>query len=282
MIKKIIIFGDQLYKSEDGYINYGLHKALTSIGYDTHIVNKYNIKDFGDTENMYIINNLNDNEIIPLNNTNYYVLIKYSSPRFSAMQNKLTIIEYSATIDKNLLNTYTHSGNYVYQKNQTIIMPWGSLLTPVEIIENLHNFVELKDREDIIYMTRNYDAIMLRKANASDIKIHKKKMITLEKEKKIIEESKFSYCLSKTPGKIDYKVITHLSYGAMCITDCLLTHQYLDNKLCFIDDNMSMKTLTENYYDTFKKNNLFDLMENICNNHTFSHRVKHILDYFNL
>ena len=284
MVKNIIILGDPLYKSEAGYINYGFMKAFQYLQYNVYCVNNDNkdiLNDLGDTDNMYIINDLKNNKLIPINTTNYYVLIKYTSKEFLKMPYKLVIKEYDTTIPQWRIDTYKHLGNNVYHRKFNMIMPWGSTLTPVEIMNNLKNFVELKDREEL-FMTRTYNKDMLQKINNSNVKICLKKMISVENEKELLRNAKFSCCLSYTPTKIDYRVITHISYGVMCATDCPLTHAYLNNKTLYIDDITNMETLTNDYYSSFKKNDLFDLMENVCNNHTFSNRVKLILDYFKL
>ena len=285
MINNIIIFGDPLYKNEDGYINHGLYKAFQSFGYKVYIINKSNINildKIDKTINMYIINTEQHNNLIPFKYSNYYVLIKCDSNYKSnilSMTNNLTIVEYNNNIDT---TAYTNYGDYIYKKDRTIIMPWGSLLTPNEIINNLSNFVEFRDRNDNICMTRNYNADMLRKSNISNLKIVKKRIITLENEKELVEKCKFSLSLNKKPCTIDHKILTHLSYGAMCISDCLLTCSYLDNQICYIDDMNNIETIIETYCNTFKKNNLFNLMENIYNNHTFCHRIQNILTFFNL
>ncbi len=284
MVKNIIILGDPLYKSDAGYINYGFMNAFKSLGYDTYCINGDNkniINDLGTTNNMYIINDIRHNNIIPIDTSNYYILIKYSNKKFLKMPNKMVIKEYNTDIQQWRLNLYTNLGDNIYQQKWNFIMPWGSLLTPKEIINNLKNFVELKDR-DGIFMTRNYTTDMLKQVSSSNVKICLRKMISLENEKELLRGAKFSCCLTTTPKTIDYKVLTHLSYGVMVATNCQLTHQYLDSKTLYIDDIKNKKSLTDNYYGSFKKNDLFDLMENIYNNHTFTNRVKIILDYFGL
>ena len=284
MVKHVIILGDPLYKSDAGYVNYGFMNAFKASGYMVCCMNddnKNRICEMGTTGNMYIINDTNNNEIIPLDQSNYYVLIKYSNKKFLDMRNKLVIKEYSTDIAQWRLDTYTNLGNNIYQNKWQMVMPWGSLLTPVEIMNNLKNFVELKDRE-CIFMTRDYTTTMLKQANSSDTKVCLKKMISLEDEKELLRGSKFSCCLTTNQKIIDYKVLTHLSYGIMVATDCQMTHEYLGSKTLYIDDITNLKSLTDNYYDSFKKNDLFDLMENISSNHTFVNRVKIILDYFGL
>jgi len=284
MVKNIIILGDPLYKSENGYVNYGFMNAFKASGYNVCCINDDNkncIYDMETTNNMYIINDTRNNDVIPLDTRSYYVLIKYSNKKFLEMPNKLIIKEYSTDIPQWRLDTYTNLGNNIYQRKWNFVMPWGSLLTPKEIMNNLKNFVELKDRE-CMFMTRDYTTKMLQETNKSDTKICLKKMISLENEKELLRGAKFSCCLTYTPKTIDYKVLTHLSYGVMVATDCQMTHEYLGSKTLYIDDITNMKSLTDSYYSSFKKNDLFDLMENICNNHTFSNRIKIILDYFGL
>ena len=284
MVNNVIILGDPLYKTNDGYVNYGFMKAFQENGYNTYCINNDNkniLNDLGTTYNMYIINNNDLNHIIPIDTTNYYILIKYSNKKFLEMPNKLVIKEYSTNIAQWRLDTYNHLGNNIYQRKWQMVMPWGSTLTPTEIMNNLKKFTELKDRSGI-YMTREYTTDMLQKTNESDIKIYLKKMISLENEKELLRNAKFSCCLLHRPSFIDYKVITHLSYGVMVATDCPLTYAYFDDKILFIDDISNMEELTDNYYSSLKKEDLFNLMEDICNNHTFCSRVKIILDYFGL
>ena len=97
MVKNIIILGDPLYKSEEVFVNYGFMHALKEHGYNVCCINTNNkntITECGDTNNMYIINTHNQelNNIIPVNQSNYYVLIKYINTEFLKMRNKIDIL----------------------------------------------------------------------------------------------------------------------------------------------------------------------------------------------
>ena len=91
-----------------------------------------------------------------------------------------------------------------------------------------------------------------------------------------------SVCYVSIPEKIDYKTLTHLSYGTMCVSNSQATDDFLNNKLCYLADTSTFNESVESFYGTVKKEDIFSLMELIINNHTFLHRVNSILRYFNI
>ena len=283
MINNIIIFGKKLYQGEDGYVNYGLYNALKSFDkYNIILIDNHNLSDFdniGDN-NLIIVNSIENNEYIPLNNKNYYVLIKFKATDLRKMHNKLYVKEYNSNIPQKRLNMYTKIDDYTYIFKMNMIMPWGSLLTPSDIQNNLKEFIELKDRSD--YISTNFNNTILQKINKSSVKIKLNKFLSLDDEIELIRKSQFSCCFTKNKNTIDYKLLTHLTYGTFCITDSEVTHSFLSDKTCYVDNITEIKEVSEDYFNSFKKNDLFDLIENIMNNHTFVNRVSRILNYFNI
>ena len=75
-------------------------------------------------------------------------------------KNRVSITEYSTNFD---LSRYTKIEDYIYEfrRKRSLVMPYGSILTPTQIIENLDNFINMIDREDKIILTRDYDNSIL-------------------------------------------------------------------------------------------------------------------------
>lgn len=293
MVYNVYIFGSKLYTDGDsGYINYGFYNAIKENKlnkfWNVYWFNNDNIQEFKDLlknpdnthHDMYIINTYQNNNIIPIHQSNYYVLIKFLDKKFLKMYQKLVIKEYNKNIHEWRVNTYKEIGKLCYLRNFNMIMPWGSLLTPKEIKENLKTFIELKDRENKYISVRKYNNMS--QFNKSNVPIIIKRVISIEDELELIKKIKFSCCFNNNFNTIDYKVLTHLSYGTLCVTDCQLTYEFLDEKICYTNDTSNLKNTSETYFNNIKKNELYELIEYIANNHTFSDRLKLILNYFNI
>ena len=284
MIENVVIFGNKLYK-EDSYINFGFYNAFCEFDYNIEWIDEDNLEiiEKMQTNTIFIINTTKNIEKIPVHISNYYIIIKGDSKRFRTMdRNKLFLIEYDST---KVTSKYTKIDNYVYQykRKRTLMMPYGSMLTPNQIIENLADFVNFENREDKIVMTRDYDNRILDeviKTKAKNIII--KKLISLDDEIDLIRKIKLSCCFASNKNKIDFKTLTHITYGTYCITNSEVTHQLLNEQTCYLSDASTFSSTHIDYLDSIKKNELFDLIELIINNHTFLHRVKTILKYFNI
>jgi hypothetical protein len=293
MVYNIYIFGSKMYTDgEEGYINYGFYNAIKENKlnkfWQVYWFNDDNIQEFQDLlkipdnthHDMYIINTHKNNDIIPVNQSNFYVLIKFLDKKFLKMYKKLVIKEYNKVLHEWRINTYKEIGKLCYLRNFNMIMPWGSLLTPNQIKENLKSFIQLKDREDKYISVRKYNNMT--QFNKSNVPITIKRIISIEDELDLVKKIKFSCCFSNNFNTIDYKVLTHISNGTLCITDCQLTHEFLDEKTCYISDTSNLKDTSETYFNNFEKYELYTMMEDIANNHTFLNRLQLILDYFNI
>ena len=284
MINKVIIFGKQLYHN-DGYINFGFYNAFIEMGYDAYWICKNNLDEIkGNEKNtMFVINETENCNIIPLDKSNYYVIIKGDSKHFRSMdKNRVHLFEYSTTIN---LSRYTKIEDYIYEfrRKRTLIMPYASIATPNQIIDNLKDFVDKENREDKIVLVRNYDNnIQNDIINANSKCLTIKKLISLDNEVDLIRKVKLSCCFTSNVNKIDHKVLTHVAYGTMCMTNSLLTDNLLKNKLCYLANTSTLDSVCNAYFDSIKKEELFDLIEYILNNHTFVNRIKTILNYFRI
>jgi len=284
MFQSVVIFGKELYH-EDGYINFGFYNAFLEMGYDTYWIHENNldeIKEFGNNT-LFIINEVKNSELIPINISNYYVIIKANGKSFRCMdKNRVHLLEYSTDLD---LNRYTKIEDYIYEfrRKRMIVMPYASIATPTQIIDNLKNFIDKKDREDKIVLARNYDNnIQNDIINANSKRLTIKKLLLLDNEVDLIRKVKLSCCFTSNKKKIDHKTLTHIAYGTMCITNSSITNDLMKNKLCYLADTSTLDDDCDDYFDSIKKEELFDLIEYIINNHTFINRIKTILNYFGI
>ena len=109
-----------------------------------------------------------------------------------------------------------------------------------------------------------------------------KKLILLDNEVNLVRKVKLSCCFASDINKIDHKTLTHIAYGTMCLTNSLVTDNFLKNKLCYLEDVSTMDSIYSSYFDSIKKEELFDLIEFIVNNHTFVNRIQTIKKYFSI
>ena len=285
MIKNVVIFGKRLYYTQ-GYINYGFYNAFLEFGkYNVYWISEDNLDEMENIkqDTIFVVNDDKNNHLIPLDLSCYYILIKANMFRFRVMdKNKISIVEYKTNADLSKF-IEIEDNIFLYKRKRTMIMPYGSMLTPTQIIENLAYYVEKIDRENKYIMTRNYSNVILDEIiNTNSKKLIVKKIISLDEEVELIRKIRMSVCYVSIPEKIDYKTLTHLSYGTMCVTNSQATNDFLNNKLCYLTDTSQFETSVESFYDSLKKEDIFSLMELIINNHTFYHRVNSILRYFNI
>ena len=284
MIERVVIFGKELYH-EDGYVNFGFYNAFLEMGYETHWICCKNLSEMKDITNntLFLINDTENCKVIPLNKSNYYVIIKGDGGHFRSIdKNRVHIHEY--TTDYNL-SRYTKIEDYIYEfrRKRILVMPYASLLTPNQIIENLENFVDKEDRECKMVLTRDYDNnIQNDIITANSKKLIIKKLISLDDEVNLIRKVRLSCCFSSKKNVIDPKVLTHISYGTMCITNSTITNNLLKDKLYYLEDQSTLDGICHEYFSSIKKEELFNLIEFIINNHTFINRIKTIFNYFGI
>lgn len=285
MYNKVIVIGPYLYH-KDSYINFGFQNAFLEKNIETYWIHNKNINDLNKINNqkniLYIINTLNKDIInnIPLFNENYYVIIKCPTNKFEKM-NSLKIIEYSSDLD---VSNFKKIDDYIYKSEKKIIMPFGTILTPSQIIENLEDFIEIKDRNENIIFTGQYDNINHK--NLIDINCNRtiiKKLISLENEIELIRKTLLSCCFSSDKSKIDIKTLTHISYGTQILTNSKIIKDFLDNKCEYINDMKEYNycKLIKKTKET-KKENIFHMIQKIINKHTFMNRISLINDFFNI
>jgi len=285
MIENVVIFGNKLY-NEDSYINFGFYNAFFEFGdYNIEWVDEKNLEVLEEmTRNtMFIINHLTYNDRIALHSSNYYVLIKSEPKRFRTMdKNRVSILEYDSSRN---MSKYTKIDDYIYEyrRKRTLIIPYASMLTPSQIIDNLADFVELEDRKNCTVLTRSYNNKILGeliKTRTKDICL--KRLISLDDEVELIRNINLSCCFASNPNKIDYKTLTHISYGTMCVTNSETTHKLLKEKTFYLSDATTFCEKKDDYVNSIKKNEIFDLIELITNNHTFFNRIRTIFNYFGI
>lgn len=263
---KIIIYGDK-NRMNKSYINYGFYKAFEYLRFDTKHITRHQIKSLKFTEpTLFIVNDKANNKHIPIHNKHMYVLINYDKNYFSFVNKKLIIKEYDSRLD---FKDMKKIEDYIYKKGNELIMPWGSILTPPEIIKNIEKFKEYSNRRIPLILTRKY--------KLTDIQYMKKKylykpILKLDKEIEMVSNSKCSICIYDN-NKIDHKALTHITCGTNIISNSDETRKMLGNKV---------GDLTSDFNEGYQKNQLYYLIENILNNHTFCSRVFNILDHFEI
>lgn len=263
---KIIIYGDK-NQTNNSYINLGFFKAFNYLKFDTRQVTKNQIKSLTfDEPTLFIVNDKSNNKHIPLDNKHMYVLINFDKKYFTNVKNTLIIKEYDSKLN---LKNVKKLEEYIYLRDNILIMPWGSILTPPEIIKNLETIKGQNNRRIPLILTRKHKLPQIRYIKK---KYSYKPVCKFEKELEMVSNSKCSICIYDN-DKIDHKALTHLTCGTNIISNSDETRKFLENKV---------GDLTSNFNKDFKKNNLYHLIENILNNHTFCGRVFNILDFFDL
>ena len=285
MYDKVIIVGPYLYHN-DSYINFGFYNSFFERNKNTYWIHKKNINNISniDHKNVLYIINTNDIEMIkniPIDNSNYYVIIKCPSKKFENVNNLLIIKEYYNDI--NIIN-YEKLDDYIYKKDKEIIMPYGSILTKSQIIENLEDFINIENREDKIIYTGSYNNIdhndiIKTKCNYTLIK----KLISIEEEIKLIQKILLSCCFPLNKNKIDIKTLSHISYGGQILTNSKFIKDFFNNKCLYIEniDSYNYKKLLQEAKKT-KKEDIFHMIQKIINNYTFESRIKIINNYFKI
>ncbi len=282
--KNIVVFGNRLYK-DGSYVNFGLYNALVEL-YVRENVNIVwvNLSAYKDIEKykkntLFFINTTKYNELINIDITNFYIILNGSDKHFRRLsRNKLFLKEYDASL---ITNKYKEIQPYHYinKRKRILMIPYGTLLTKNQIIKHLKNYTEINNRSDEIHFIGNYNKELLTKLNKMSKNIILKKLINIDDELDIVQASKLSCRLQLEKSKVDFRTFTHLSCGTLCITNSKTTNEFFSNKLCLITDEDNFNEKVALYKDNMSKKDIYDLMEDIINNHTFIDRINFIIKY---
>jgi hypothetical protein len=288
MIEKVIIFGAKLYNS-GSYINFGFFNAFEEKDYDVYWIHNKNISQMDNLDlsknTLFIINNKLNNDKIPVSKKNYYVIINGDDKYFRSIdKQKVFIKEYSTDLD---LSKYTKLEDYiyVYKRKRILVMPYATLLTPTQIIDNLNDFVKIKDRDRKIVYVGNYNQQILNRVNNSKFLSKRtiiKRLIELDDEVELIRNNLLSCTYTKKSTAIDMKTLTHITYGTICITDSDITVEFLNNKIIKFNQIKFIRKNPKLLLTFIKKQNIFELIELIANKHTFLNRISTIFQYFGI
>ena len=290
---KIIILGDKKDYLNKAFIRaFGDFRNLTKSTNADFIIEEYTkstislFKQSVVDECIFIINEKLNNEYIPLDEDNYYILINYDETHFDTdiELNKLIVEEYDSSVD---YSTYDKLADYIYQKDESIVIPWGSHLSTEGMLDIVKGYTEGDDKYNII-MTRKYNNIMMNRLTIDNIT--KKRLLTLKQELELIKNYKLSLCLTDDITKIDLKAILHASYGITVITNSPATYEFLSPNCIYVPEyNDEFMSSVDRYnktdeiiesYNSIKKHHVFEVMEKIINEHTIFQRVKLFLTYF--
>ncbi len=137
---KIIIIGNT--NNIDNLLNIGIKNAILymNIKCDVEIINGGCVSSICkcSSNTLYFINTKRNNAGIHYDKTNYYLLLNYDEitiPNAIISSNNCKIInEYNSSYDYSNL---TKINDYYYRYDNGLVLPWGSLLTPYEILNNL-------------------------------------------------------------------------------------------------------------------------------------------------
>jgi len=285
MLNNVVIFGDRLGKT-GGYVNFGFYNTYSEMDLDfVEIVNNKNLEiledEMFDEHTLFIINSPQNNDLIPLSDDNYYLLINADKEYFKEEKNILYFIEYQSDMD---LTGYKKIEEYVYINNslKTIIMPFASILTPTQILDNLKTYKTIEKRTGNYVLTRPCDTSSLKYINGLPY-FDKKRIITLDNEVELLNNSLISCCFNGEPNKIDEKTLSHIAIGVPCLTNSLITNQCLNNKLMYASTGKDVNyDKIKTYLQSCKKSYMYSLMENVINKHTYYNRISVIHKYFGL
>jgi len=286
LLDNVVIFGEKLYHP-NSYVNFGFYNAFSEKDLlFIDIINRKNLDiledEIFDDNTLFIINSTENNDLIPLSDGNYYVLINADKEIFKNEKNILNYIEYDSDMD---LTNYKKLDDYVYINNstKTVVMPFASMLTPSQILENIKTFKSLEERTGNYVLTRSYDKSTLQHINKLPSFFHKKRIITIDKEVELLGNSKISCCFTGDINKINEKTLSHIAMGVPCLTNSITTNQCFNNKLMFATTGTEVTNDDiKSYLQSYKKHDMFSLIEIIINKHTYCNRISVILNYFGL
>jgi len=285
MIDNVIIFGEKLHKP-GSYVNFGFYNTYSEMDLDfVEMVHKKNLDlledEMFDEKTLFIINSPENNDFIPLSDDNYYVLINANKEYFEEEKNILYFIEYKFDMD---LTGYKKIEDYVYINTslKTVVMPFASILTPTQILENLKIFIPIEKRTGNYVLTRQSDTSSLKYINGLPY-FDKRRIITLDNEVELLKNSLISCCFNSELNKIDEKTLTHIAIGVPCLTNSPITNECLNNKLMFANTGKDVTyDKIKTYLQSINKSDIYSLIEVVINKHTYYNRISVIHQYFGL
>jgi hypothetical protein len=284
-IKNIIIYAKKTL-NKPGYVGEGFYRTIKEKTKHTHHKIIYVTNFNGINMQKYISNTLfilvndNKNELckIPFNFVNYYIITEYTDSSFfkyetNGYKNFLYVSEYNT---KTNLNGYNNLEQYTYLNNRHLIIPWGSIFHPSEIVNNLNSYTKQGNKTLHLYIG-NFNRFVNTLKNTQRKRIPQK----IDKEIDSVSKVKSIVSIRNTDDTVDFMLLTRMSMGTFGTTNSNLTQSLMNNLLCYCDNdntNEQNQNIIDDYYSSKKRVDMYEILELITTKHTFGNRLKLIFE----
>lgn len=295
---KVIIWGHKLHSHTHSYIHYAFHKAFKHLGYKTYwLDNKDNIKDFDFSNSLFLTEGQVDQNI-PVREDCFYILHNCNMQKYKKIFDAGNcIILQVYTNDCLQRNDYQLKKCFhVDVKNKVIYMPWATDLLPHEIDE-IKNQIEKEKKENFgCYIgsisgvgqvnNRNNIGGFVKACKDNGIEFKTYESISPEENIRLVRKSLVSPAIQGAwqceKGYIPCRIFKNISYGAIGITNSKTVYELFDNKILFDTDTYKLGQKAVKKMSNFDKQELFELMDFVKENHTYINRINYLLWFINL
>jgi hypothetical protein len=299
MINQVILWGHKLHSHTHSYIHYGFFNGFKHLGYKTLWLDNFdNISNIDFTNSLFITEGQVD-EKIPIRDDCYYVIHNCDLKKYKSLNVKNLLILQVFTKDclkrneKELQKCIHYTKSTNDNEISCLYIPWATDLLPDEInnnISNLENILKIKSN-NINFIGSHIvvwnNVMQFCKNNNINFNIcggFSNNVNTITNQQLIQESICAPSVQSEWQCEVGYipcRIFKNISYGKIGLTNNEMVYELFDKKIIYdsnIDTLLKKGIAFEIKDDTYKKQILISLMENVRDNHTYLNRIKLLLD----
>lgn len=295
---QVVIWGHPLHSHTHSYIHAAFAKTFEHLGYKTlWLNNNSNLSEINFENSLFITEGQVDQKI-PLRDDCWYIIHNCDQTKYQNLLAKNRCI---------ILQVYTHdvlTRNvekiepciYYDTPNKILYMPWATDLLPEEIDTIKHSISmspPKKQQATFIgtinggYFGNNFEINQFKKAcSQNNITFTNKTNIDIEETIKFTQNALIAPAIQGSwqveKGYIPCRIFKNISYGAFGVTNSRTVWELFDKKIIYNSDCYQLLYDAQNYLKTATQKDLFTLMDNVKEKHTYINRINHLLHFFDM
>ena len=293
-INKVILWGHKLHSHTHSYIHWAFHRTFTHLGYDTYwFDNNDDVSDFDFSNALFITEGQVDQKM-PVRNDCFYILHNCGRAEYKNLYAQGHAITLQVYTHDCLRYNLTKLDDCIYYdvKSASIYMPWATDLLPDEIDENKKNMRPEK-RQEIVFIGTvgcgefgNIEHIgpFKKAGKENNINFYSTMQLSMEENRARIQSAYMAPAIQGSwqveKGYIPCRIFKNISYGAFGITNSKTVYELFNKKIVYNPDCYQLFYDAKQKLENFDTNELLELMDFVKEKHTYIHRIRDLLWFF--
>ena len=294
--EKVVIWGHKLHSHTHSYVHKGFYDAFVDLGYDTYWFDSHDdMGDFDCSHTLFLTEGQVDQNI-PLREDCIYLLHNCDHQKYKSLT-CVTLQVYTDDVLKRSDMMQIAPCIYWNIANKELIFPWATDLLPQEIEQIKHDLAVVQ-KEKVVYWIGTLGEGYF--GNLSELQPF---MVACEERgipfvtpnpsatgieaiehQRLITSAYLAPAIvgrwQKQVGYIPCRIFKNISYGQLGVTNSRQVYELFERKIVYNPDTYQLFYDAEERLQTITREEIFELMDLIKENHTYLNRIKTIFDFF--